>query len=325
MAEKSRLEVRPATPEDAENIRTLFQQIFNEEMSDRHWQWKYKRPPSRSIVVYRDGKLVAHYGGVGTKILLDGKSSTAIQITDLMVARDARQAVRSQSPFYQSAKQFLESYVGYDKPFYLAYGFPSDRAMALSEKLGLYETVGHMIEVSWQLGQSSPQASTGKLVEVDEENFSEYQQDIDKLWQAFSTNFKHHFICNRDADYFRWRYLLHPSRKYSIHLAYSRILKKPESLIVLRHDDNKCMLMDMLCRKMDFRSSLAMARQLARENDKSMLMTWSSDVFSNHFCVDQASEKLLPVAIPANSCSPGYPPEKQHDKWWFMPGDTDYL
>jgi len=67
MAEKSRLEVRPATPEDAENIRTLFQQIFNEEMSDRHWQWKYKRPPSRSIVVYRDGKLVAHYGGVGTK------------------------------------------------------------------------------------------------------------------------------------------------------------------------------------------------------------------------------------------------------------------
>ncbi len=59
-----------------------------------------------------------------------------MQIADLMVDPDVRHAVRSRSPFYLSGKMFLESTVGYDNDFLLAYGFPSDRAMGCLRGLG---------------------------------------------------------------------------------------------------------------------------------------------------------------------------------------------
>ncbi|MEK9648838.1 MAG: GNAT family N-acetyltransferase, partial [Gammaproteobacteria bacterium] len=142
-----KLVVRFVEPRDAGAVRALFRKIFNEDMSQRHWEWKYLRPQSRAVVVYKDDALLAHYGGVGRDIILEGKKSTAMQIADLMVDPDVRHAVRSRSPFYLSGKMFLESTVGYDNDFLLAYGFPSDRAMGLSERIGFFAPVGRMMEV----------------------------------------------------------------------------------------------------------------------------------------------------------------------------------
>lgn len=317
-------DIRPVEAADAAAICELFNKTFPDTMSLAHWRWKYEREQSRAIVVYKNGKLIAHYGGVGTDIRLEGKASTAIQVTDLMVDPEARHAVRSQSPFYLSARSFLDSYVGFGNPFFLGYGFPSERAMGLSEKLGLFAPVGAMVEMTWSVADAKQQSMPG-IIKLDNNNFPAYAEKIDRLWHKFNSNFSGHFICRKDAGFFRWRYLDHPARTYGIYLVQGRFTRKPKYLLVLRHDKGKSMLMDFLGSTLDVQPVIALAKQIAGSLGNKTLVTWCSDGFRLTFAVEGAKEKPLPIAIPANIFSPGLSPERQKHKWWFMPGDTDYL
>jgi len=318
------LVVRFAEPHDAGAVRALFRKIFNEEMSHRHWEWKYLRPESRAVVVYKDDSLLAHYGGVGTDIVLEGKKSKAMQIADLMVDPDARNAIRSRSPFYLSGKKFLESTVGYDNDFLLAYGFPSDRAMRLSERLGFFAPVGRMMEIQWDASKTKP-SWFEKIVPVTKENFDEYSADLNSLWKSFQKLFKDKIICRKDAEFVRWRYLEHPSKGYNIHLIKNRISGKPSALLVLKFENSSVMLMDLVTRSFDLTKAITTAKCIASENKKSDLTTWCSDSFIDIFKTINARVREIPVVIPACIATPGPPVESQKMKWWFMPGDTDYL
>jgi len=318
------LVVRSVEPRDAGAVRALFRKIFNEDMSQRHWEWKYLRPQSRAVVVYKDDNLVAHYGGVGTDIILDGQKSMAMQIADLMVDPDVRHAVRSRSPFYLSGKMFLESMVGYNKDFLLAYGFPSERAMGLSERLGFFAPVGRMMEIQWDASESKP-SWFETIIPVTKENFDEYTADIDSLWKSFQALFKDKIICRKDADFVRWRYLEHPSKSYNVHLIKNRISGKPSALLILKFENGSVMLMDLVTRTLDLTKAINTARYSAKEKGMSYLASWCSDTFLDIFKTANASDRELPVVIPACTATPGPPPETQKMKWWFMPGDTDYL
>jgi len=316
--------VRIATKEDAPAVCNLFKKIFQQEMTAEHWRWKYDRPYSREIVVYKNEELVAHYGGVGSQVLLDGKESTAIQITDLMVDPAVRNTVRSASPFYLSAKYFLESFVGYNNPFLLAYGFPSERAMGLSEKLALFAPVGKMWEASWQV-KTTEKYLKGKIIELDKKNFSSVEKKINSLWKKAAQTLNKHYVCKKDADYFNWRYLNHPTKQYSLYLIESRITRKPKALIVLKQENGKCMLMDILANPLDTESVIGRVINMCAQQQCPELSTWHSDSFAELFSVHDSKQKELPIIIPANICSKGPEPASQINKWWFMPGDTDYL
>ena len=316
--------VRIATKEDAPEVCNLFKKIFQQEMTAEHWRWKYQRPCSREIVVYKNKQLVAHYGGVGSQVLLAGKESTAIQITDLMVDPAARNTVRSASPFYLSAKYFLESFVGYEKPFLLAYGFPSERAMGLSEKLALFAPVGKMWEASWQVKKTDKNLK-GKLIQLDQNNISSVEKKINSLWQTTAQALKKNYVCKKDADYFKWRYLDHPTKHYSLYLVENRITRKPKALFVLKLETDKCMLMDIMANPLDIESVIGQVMNMCAQQQCPELSTWHSNSFSELFSVHDSKQKELPIIIPANICSKGPEPDTQIDKWWFMPGDTDYL
>ena len=321
---ESGLVVRVASKEDSPAVCKLFKKIFKQEMTTAHWRWKYERPYSREIVVYRNEQLVAHYGGVGSQVMLDGKESKAIQITDLMVDPAVRNTVRTASPFYLSAKYFLESFVGYNNPFLLAYGFPSERAMGLSEKLGLFGPVGKIWESSWQVKQTD-RALKGKIIELDENNFSRFEKNINRLWIKTSQALNKNYVCKKDAEYFQWRYLNHPSKHYSLYLVESRMTRKPKALFVLKQENNKCMLMDILIRSLDIESVIGLVMGICVQRQCAELSTWHSDLFSTLFSVHDSRQNELPIIIPANTCSKGPEPDTQINKWWFMPGDTDYL
>jgi len=316
--------VRIATKEDAPEVCNLFKKIFQQEMTAEHWRWKYDRSYSREIVVYRNEELVAHYGGVGSQVLLAGVESTAIQITDLMVDPAVRNTVRSASPFYLSAKYFLESFVGYNNPFLLAYGFPSERAMGLSEKLALFAPVGKMWEASWQV-KATNNYLKGRIIELNKRNFSSVEKKINSLWEKTAQTLNKHYVCKKDADYFSWRYLNHPTKHYSLYLIESRITRKPKALIVLKQEDGKCMLMDILANPLDTELVIGRAINICAEQQCPELSTWHSDIFAELFSVHNFQQKELPIIIPANICSKGPEPASQINKWWFMPGDTDYL
>ncbi len=316
--------VRIANKNDAPSVCNLFKKIFQQEMTPEHWRWKYDRPYSREIVVYKNNNLVAHYGGVGSQVLLAGKESTAIQITDLMVDPAARNTVRSASPFYLSAKYFLESFVGYEKAFLLAYGFPSDRAMALSEKLALFAPVGKMWEASWQV-KKTDKCLKGKIIQLDKNNFSSVEKKINSLWEKTAKAFNQYYLCKKDADYFNWRYLNHPSKHYSLYLVESRITRKPKALFVLKQESDKCMLMDILGNPLHTESIIGVVMNISAQQQCPDLSTWHSNSFSELFSVHGSKQKELPIIIPANTCSEGPATDTQTNRWWFMPGDTDYL
>lgn len=318
-------EVREAGPADRDAIRTLFASIFPDEMPASLWDWKYNRPNSRAVVVLKEGAVVAHFGGIGMDMMLNGKPQTTVQITDLMVDPKVRNAVRRKSPFYLCSKAFLDTFAGFDKPFYLVYGFPSARAMVLLEKLHLAKTIGDMFEVQWSLENERPGPKPKKLVPLDATNFHQYAGAIDTLWEKFSQCFDRHFICRKDADYFRWRYLQHPVKKYALYLQTSGFFGRNKMrLLVLRLEGNKSMLMDVLDPAMDMEATITMAKKLSALENKKTLVTWCTDVFKPSFDIQSATFDRLPLALPANTCSPALSWEQQVNKWWLMPGDTDY-
>jgi len=129
-------ESRVTRPEDKEGIRQLFQEVFKDEMTEALWQWKYERPESKGAVVLKGGKIVAHYGGLGRWVLREGIRCLAVQIGDVMVAAGVRHSVRSNSPFFLVFTTFAEAYLGFDKLFPFAFGFPNVRAYRIAEQLG---------------------------------------------------------------------------------------------------------------------------------------------------------------------------------------------
>jgi hypothetical protein len=141
------LVARAIGADDAPEVRRLFQLVFKKDMSPVHWDWKYGRSLSRAYGVFRDGELVAHYGGVGLDISLKGKLVQGVQIADVMVVPTVRQSVRRRSPFYLAASGFIETFVGIGEHFLFGYGFPNDRAMDLAERLKFYVRVGRMWEL----------------------------------------------------------------------------------------------------------------------------------------------------------------------------------
>lgn len=318
------LEIRPAETDDANAIRALFEKVFKEHMSPEHWHWKYARDMSCATIAFKDGRLVAHYGGVGLPILQEGRKATAVQITDLMVDPDARQGVRSHSPFFQVSKSFLETYAGYDKPFDLVYGFPSERATILSEKLGILVRVGRMYELTWNLSGDEARPA-GEIIELTNQNYQRYENKINRLWARFGTHFEDLFICVKDAEYFRWRFLEHPAKKYSLYLVQSRLLKKPKQLLVFRHDAEQSMLMDFVGNSLDIDATITLAKSIVCHEGNSRLVTWCSDAYRREFAKQADSERALQIAIPANTWSKAAPADIQMNKWWFMPGDIDYL
>jgi len=317
-------EVREAGHDDRDAVRTLFSAIFPDEMSASLWEWKYARPQSRAIVVLKDGNVVAHFGGIGLDMLLEGQPQTVVQITDLMVDPKVRHAVRRKSPFYLCAKTFLDSFAGFDKPYFLVYGFPSARAMVLLEKLDLAKTIDHMLEVQWPLENVIPRAVSNRLIELDASNFDYHADAVNVLWETFSRRFDQHFLCRKNASYFRWRYLQHPVKKYTIYLQKPDWLRRGARLFVLRHDGHRSMLMDVLDPAMDIDAVVTTAKKLSVMENKKTLVTWCTGAFKSVFDTQSAKFDRLPLAIPANTCSPAMSWEQQVDKWWLMPGDTDY-
>jgi hypothetical protein len=188
-------------------MQELFSRTFQQEMPDKLWQWKYATENSCAIGVWRDDKLIAHYGGIGRSILFFGKSENAVQIGDVMVETEERGSLTRKGPFFLMASTFLEYYIGYNKRYLIGFGFPNQRAMRVAERLKLYGEVGDMIELSWQPQYRSPLVKTN-LKPIDRATKSNIKA-VNQCWQKMASNMQTSIIGIRDWNYVLKRYLSH--------------------------------------------------------------------------------------------------------------------
>ncbi len=316
--------VRPLAAAEAPAMRQLFQRVFMKEMSQPLWNWKYARPQSAALGVWRDGELVAHYGGMGTVIWCKGKPATAIQIVDVMVNPSVRGAVRNQSPFFVATRAFLEQYIGHEQPYLLGYGFPSDRHMALAAHLKLYAPVGSMWELNWEVAPPPGLPLLQKAVVIDADNLERHRAALNLLWEQLRADLGERIVVHKDAAFVEWRYLQHPQERYEVLLLTQRITGTPLGLCVVKAEAERVLLMDTIGPLRHLPQLVQAAQAATWRLQKRKLVTWCSAPDITCFGATSSAQALA-ITTPANIWTPGPAPEELHNRWWLLPGDTDYL
>lgn len=321
----STITTRQLNASDAPAMRSLFQQIFNKDMLPALWDWKYRRPQSGAVGVFRDGALVCHYGGMGADISYKGKPATAMQIVDVMVDTAVRGAVRKQSPFFLAGSAFLEQYIGFKQPFLLGYGFPSDRHLALAEHLKLYAPVGRMWELCWELTAPLRQPLLQKVIRIDAGNLAQHRPVLNLLWEQLRKDLGARIVVRKDAAFVDWRYLQHPQERYQLLLLQRRFTGAPLGLCVLKQEAERVLLMDAIGPLRHLPQLVHAAQLAAWHLQRRKLATWCSAPDVACFGAGVTTTQALPITTPANIWTEGPPPAELTELWWLMPGDTDYL
>lgn len=297
----------------------LFQETFGHKMPPELWRWKYQGLDTLGTLVRKNDHVIAFYGGMPRAIHLFGSPVTAIQISDVMVHPKSRGTLSRKGPFFQVATKFLERYVGEQQRYPIAFGFPSERAYRLSVHLGLYDKVGDLVQVSWP----PLQARSSYKVRLRPLNHNK-ATTINHLWQKMAKALQQQIVGVRDWNYINHRYLLHPTLDYKLYQVSSRFTGLTLGIMVLRMQDDKIELVDVIAQPRHISTLVHCLRRLTWSLGKSQAYTWITQQNTYLFIANAGEISPTGITIPHNSWTPGLPASKLLDRWWLMAGDTDF-
>ncbi|GAB6041080.1 GNAT family N-acetyltransferase [Endothiovibrio diazotrophicus] len=308
---------------DAPAVRELFREVFGSEMSADFWRWKYRGGLAGAAAtgVWADGRLVAHYGGMGREVLLRGEPARVVQIGDVMVSPEQRGILTRKGPFFLSTATFLEEYIGYGNPYLLGFGFPSRRHLVLARRLGLYAEVGKVIAVRWPALHARPRL--GSRVRALDPHGAGFERCVAGLWAAMRRDLSEAIVGVRDAAQLRYRYVSHPDHDYTLWLVSGRLTGRPLGIVVLRRVGESMELLDLVAPLARMPLLVFHARRLAAEAGAQDLFCWITAPFAERLGPGGTQEEI-DVYVPANVWSAGPPPEVAEGRWWLTSGDTDF-
>ncbi|MGR8997639.1 MAG: GNAT family N-acetyltransferase [Gammaproteobacteria bacterium] len=300
-------------------ILNLFRAAFGHEMPPELWHWKYQYPDLMGTLVRHEGQPIAFYGGMPRAIHLFGSPATAVQIGDVMVHPRNRGTLTRRGPFFQTAANFLERFVGQDKAFPIAFGFPSERAYRLAARLGLYEKVGELMQVSWPALQTRPSYKV-RIRPLSHDKVAA----ADRLWREMAEALLDQVVGIRDGAYIQRRYLQHPTITYQLFLISSRLTGTPIGIIVIRVLDNAVELLDIIAPPQRAATMVHCLRRLAWSLGKPQAYAWITAQHANLLAGDMGEITPTGIIIPHNCWTPSIPASELIDRWWLMGGDTDF-
>ena len=309
-----------AKPEHVPQIRELFKSVFKQEMSHALWAWKYDNDRGAGVIVQHGDEIIAYFGGTERRVLFKGEAVYSIQCGDSMVAPEHRGTLSKRGPFYLSVTGFLGKYTGFNRPYLLSHGFPNARAMRLAERLGMYEEVGTLLNISWRAQHSAVFSS-----ELFDFESSDHVSALDELWSNMASEFRDRTIGIRDLEYLRHRYHDHPDLSYQLHLVYSNGQTNPLGLVVTRKIKDRLLLLDMVSAKSEFRTLANFGRHLASELGCRELYGWLTEIDIKLVSDSALVIEEPPLRLPLGVYSDGLKAEDIRDTWFFMCGDSDFL
>lgn len=305
------------------DISDLFGRVFHQTMGPSFWQWKYGSDLNREIGVWREGRLIGHYGGMARSILFFGQPETAVQIGDVMVDAAERGVLTRKGPFFLMAATFLECYIGYGKPYLIGFGFPNDRAMKVAEHLGLYTEVGRMVECGWNTRSRFPLFGSRVLTITNMPSKLSIAH-VNECWQRMAADLKTAIVGVRDWAYLQHRYLNHPNHQYQIFLVKNRFSGYVRGILVLHYTAEGCEIMDMISPLAEIPLLVTHARRLAGMQGVQRVFCRITENFVSCFASTGGESKPLNIRIPANNWSDGPMPGQLKDHWWLTSGDKDF-
>ncbi len=318
-----RWKITHLTPDDKKTVRELFSEVFEpQEMSDALWEWKYGQQRGLGIVAWRDGKMVAHYGAIVREIQYFGQSKLAVQIADVMVSAKERSLLTRRGAFFLTAATFPECYVGYGAKTWLGYGFPTERAMKVAQRLGLYAPVGKLIELRWHSAPGKSHLWT-RIRHLRAEQPETNKLIINRLWQKMAACLP--VVGVRDWKYVEHRYLSHPHKQYELLLITRRLTAQALAVAVIHRQDEICQLIDFIGDLKYLAETLKQVRRMAGIWGMKQVMVWITENFAEAYPQQRAEQQDLGIQIPHSIWCQGVPPEDIDGRWWLMAGDTDFM
>ncbi len=315
---------------DSTEIAELFEKSFNIAFNENLWNWKYREGNGKCVAarLSEGGEIVAHYGGVPRAILYFGHSSMAIQPCDVMVHPDMRKQYGKGSLFFEVAATFLEREIGNTVSHLLGFGFPNQKAMNISTRLGLYEKSDDFLELAY-----APLAETAALQQLrcdawDAANPG-HIDELNDLWAQMSKGFTDGIIGVRNFDYIKYRYLAHPgSRSKQYRCLVIRDTNSARALafaVVKEHADGQ-LLMDLICPVETMKQAIAgLNQELNSAGEGVGLKLWITKSWLDKVCLDDATVNELGIEIPCNSWNPGPASDILAGAWWLTAGDMDFV
>ena len=306
-------------PNNEDELLDLFQKAFGHKMPPELWRWKYRDLDTLGTLLRIDGEVIAFYGGMPRTIHLLGSPVIAVQIGDVMVHPEHRGTLTRKGAFFQAATHFLERYVGEQKTYPIAFGFPSARAYQLSVHLGLYDKVGELMQINWPALQARPSYQV-RLRPLNHNN----AVTINRLWRKMAKALKQQVVGVRDWNYINHRYLQHPTFDYQLYQVSSRFTGITLGIMVLRMQDDKIELVDVIAQPRHISTLVHCLRRLTWSLGKSKAYTWITQQNSSLFTTDAGDISPTGIIIPHNRWTRGIPASELLDRWWLMAGDTDF-
>ena len=315
-AVKPRWQISHVLPQNFPEIATLFQEVFNHPLSRELWEWKYGSGRGNAVAARKDGKMVAHYGGMYRDILVGGRPERVAQICDVMVHSHERGVLTRQGPFFLMGSSWPEVYGP------LGFGFPTRRAMHVAEKMGLYTQVGQMAEVRWQ--PASARLRLGTRVRSLVRSEAADRVLVHPLWNAMATDLQASAVGVKNWEFLERRYFSHPHNHYEVLLVTARLTGKPLGVLVLRRLGDACELLDVIGPLSSLALLIDQARRVTRRWGLSHLYCWITTNQAQRFVDCGGTQQSLDLSIPASSWTQNPQSELFKDKWWLMAGDTDF-
>lgn len=321
-ATRPRWRVGPIDGGNAAVMRALFADTFKHTMSETHWNWKYGAGRGHAMGVWREGRLVAHYGGTVRDMLMDGQPIRASQVCDVMVDAAERGILSRSGPLFLAAATFVETYLGYGRPCLLAFGFPNERAWKTPQRLRIYGgATGRVVEVSWACRRGRPRL--GSMVRPLDLTMAAQAAATDALWAEMARDLRAAIVGVRDAAWLRYRYLEHPDHEYRLFVVRRRLGSALLGIFVIRPQGEAWELIDVVTPPGRLAFVVEEARRLAAAAGIARLYAWVSDAILPHLGAE-TQVKELSVIIPANAWTDGPVPETLTGRWWLMGGDSDF-
>ena len=311
-----RWQLRHVRAGDFAEIAELFQDVFGHPLTRGLWEWKYARGHGNAVAASRDGVMIAHYGGMYREIRLCGQPDWAYGGSDVMVHPKERGVMTRQGPFLLTAACTAEMYGP------VAFGFPTERAMLVAEKMGLYTKADQMAEVRWEPGAPGLRLRTRvrPLQRADAQDWAL----VEGLWADMARDLQAGVVGVRDRKYLEHRYCEHPHNSYELLLVTARLTGKPLGLLALRRLEASCELLDVVAPLANLPLLIDQARRMTARWNLPHLYCWITTNHVARFVACGGMEQALNVHIPTSCWTDDPRVDMLKNRWWLMSGDTDF-
>lgn len=321
-------QVTRVEPANAEAMRGLFHEVFGHPLSAEEWQWKYGDGRGQAVALVKGGRWLGHYGGLTRDVLDRGRPALACQVCDVIVHPDARTSLSRRGPLHKMTAAFLESQIGWGLRHRVGFGFPTDRAFGIAQRLGLYFAVDQMVCAGWPSAPGTP-SRTGPLQVLAASDLvpgGAMAKDVDALWQSMAAALPTQVLGVRNAAWLLHRYVRHPRMQYEVLLLRSRWWRRPLGVVVLRRHEAHLEWVDAVAPPSVWPTLLQVVRERAAASGLVRVEAWITA--SQQHLLDRlapdVSWRSLAIDVPGNAHSPGPDIDDQRGRWLLMAGDTDF-